>query len=95
MPAMMPPAAIQGVRRPNMERVRSDRFPTSRLETSEASAVAEFSTAKIASLESGAISVSRCGNSTAATTCRASIQHREKMKKAAPNLIVCDFESDC
>ena len=92
-PASRPPEAIHGVRRPSLERVRSDMLPTTRLEIREASAVAELSTPKMASLESGAMMDRRCGSSTAATTWRASIQQNEKTKNATQKRVLSVFES--
>ena len=93
MPATMPPDAIHGVRRPKIERVRSDMLPTTRLEISEANAVAEFSTPKMASLLSGAISAKRCGSSTAATICNASIHANENTKNATQKRVLSILES--
>ena len=93
IPATMPPDAIHGVRRPKIERVRSDMLPTTRLEISEASAVAELSTPKMASLLSGAISAKRCRSNTAATICNASIHANENTKNATQKRVLSILES--
>src|SRR6478609_6727721 len=83
-PPMMPPARIHGVRRPNRLRVRSDRLPNTRLDTSETIAVIALMEPRRVSGESTPMSRRRCGSRTAATICRPTIQSRPYAKNPAP-----------
>ncbi|KRL16733.1 hypothetical protein FD12_GL002588 [Lentilactobacillus rapi DSM 19907 = JCM 15042] len=87
-PPTKPPPTTQGVRRPNTERVRSERFPNSRLEINEAIAVAALSTPKIAVEALGPTkSFKCCGSKTAETIASPPIHRRANTKKLSENLI--------
>jgi len=83
-PPRMPSHTTQGLRLPKRERVRSERLPKTRLETSETRAVTALIEPRRAVGLSTPMSLRRWGRSTAATAFRPMAHSREMPKKPTP-----------
>ena len=86
-PPRTPPQTTQGLRLPKRERVRSERLPKTRLETSETRAVTALIEPRRAVGLSTPMSLRRWGRSTEATVLRPMAHSREMPKKPTPKRI--------
>lgn len=88
-PPIIPPAKIQGVLRPNVDRVRSEKLPNIRLETKDDIAVTAFKTPKIATeLVAPTKFFKCCGKRTDAMIANDPIHKNEKRKKLTTKRIL-------